>query len=107
MRSNDDPELVARLRDVLARHPEQALHDVVWSFREGRIDRRRLLTHPAFARAMRADAAALRQRLAEEGHPPERVRARLLAALTAAGAYPPGPGEPDVLAPADPPEPGP
>jgi hypothetical protein len=98
----DDADFLARLKDVMDRHRDPELHTAIWDYREGKISRRELMTHPAFSGAMRADAAELQARLEAEGMTPARLRARLEDALVAAGEYPPAPGEPDVLAPVPP-----
>ncbi|WP_340537226.1 hypothetical protein [Nocardioides sp. GXZ039] len=71
------PEETDRLRELLARHNDPSLHAAVWDYREGRIDRRALMTHPAFAAAMRADAGQLKSDLAVHGATPEWLHARL------------------------------
>ena len=91
-------DFTARLKDVMARHRDPALHDVIWSYREGKVSQRRLLTHPAFAEAMREDSRELQRRLSAEGLTPDKMRAKLIEKLTAAGDYPPAEGEVDIVA---------
>lgn len=48
MRTED--EFVDQLRQLLEISRDPRLHDAIWSYREGKLDRIGLLTHPAFER---------------------------------------------------------
>ena len=47
-----DDEYVDRLRRILEVSRDPLLHDAIWSYREGKLDRMGLLAHPAFERHM-------------------------------------------------------
>lgn len=94
-----EAEFVERLTYLMARHRDPELHTAIWDYREGALSRRRLLTHPAFAAAMREDAAGLRVELDAQGCTREWMRARLVEELGEQGRHPPGEGEVDIVEP--------
>jgi hypothetical protein len=48
---NED-ELLDRLRRLLKVSGDPRLHDAIWSYREGKLSRMELFTHPAYERHM-------------------------------------------------------
>lgn len=45
-----EEEFVHRLRGILEAARDPRLHEAIWSYREGKLDRIELLTHPAYQR---------------------------------------------------------
>lgn len=97
-----DEQLGARLRRLLERSRDEEFHDLYWSYREGRVTRRQLLVHPAFARAVRGDLARGVEAVEEAGGTLEQLRSRVAARLADEGLQDVATGTPDHEDVADP-----
>jgi hypothetical protein len=47
-----DAEFAAQLEELLRTERDPALHDAIWSFKEGDLDRSGLMRHPAYGRTV-------------------------------------------------------
>lgn len=69
----DDQQFRAKVDALMARHRDPELHEVCWDWIEGKIDRRDLRVHPAYARAMREDWETLFEQMESRGIDPAEI----------------------------------
>lgn len=53
-----DAEFASRLEELLRTERDPDLHDAIWSFKEGKLDRSGILSHPAYGRVTARRVAA-------------------------------------------------